>query len=629
MDVCSGGNLTPHRSNASASPTGNRAPSPRRGNKKRRVQRDETDSSLFRFDFALPRRREERNGAINHGGRGGDALLPAFLGRRGGSNPVPPFSPRHPLLLQASRRGRHLLRQPLACPVAPRGLRRAFSVSASAASGGGNGAVPSGDSRREYDYDLFTIGAGSGGMRASSAASSLYGARVAVCEMPFATVASDALGGVGGTCVLRGCVPKKLLVHASKYSHEFEESRGFGWTYETDPKHDWTTLMTNKNLELQRLMGVQTNALKNSGVTIIEGRGKIVGPHTVSVDGKFYTAKNILIAVGGRPSMPNIPGIEHVIDSDAALDLPTRPDKIAIVGGGYIALEFAGIFNGLKSDVHVFIRQKKVLRGFDEEVRDFVAEQMSLRGITFHMEHTPQEITKSDDNLLSLKTNKGAISGFSHVMFATGRKPNTKNLGLEEAGVKMGKNGAILVDEYSRTSVDSIWAVGDVTNRVNLTPVALMEGGALAKTIFGNEPTKPDYSAVPSAVFSQPPIGQVGLTEEKAFENYGDIDIYAANFRPLRATLSGLPERVYMKVVVCANSNKVVGVHMCGEDAPEIIQGIAIAVKAGLTKQNFDATVGVHPTTAEEFVTMRNPTRKIRRDTAAVAKTKDEAVNEK
>uniref|UniRef100_A0A0E0GH66 Glutathione reductase n=1 Tax=Oryza nivara TaxID=4536 RepID=A0A0E0GH66_ORYNI len=490
-------------------------------------------------------------------------------------------------------------------PLLPHARRH---VSASAAPNGAS-------SEGEYDYDLFTIGAGSGGVRASRFASTLYGARAAVCEMPFATVASDDLGGVGGTCVLRGCVPKKLLVYGSKYSHEFEESHGFGWVYETDPKHDWNTLIANKNTELQRLVGIYKNILNNSGVTLIEGRGKIVDPHTVSVDGKLYTARNILIAVGGRPSMPNIPGIEHVIDSDAALDLPSKPEKIAIVGGGYIALEFAGIFNGLKSEVHVFIRQKKVLRGFDEEVRDFIAEQMSLRGITFHTEQSPQAITKSNDGLLSLKTNKETIGGFSHVMFATGRKPNTKNLGLEEVGVKLDKNGAIMVDEYSRTSVDSIWAVGDVTDRVNLTPVALMEGGAFAKTVFGDEPTKPDYRAVPSAVFSQPPIGQVGLTEEQAIEEYGDVDIYTANFRPLRATLSGLPDRIFMKLIVCATTNKVVGVHMCGEDAPEIIQGVAIAVKAGLTKQDFDATIGIHPTSAEEFVTMRNATRKVRRST--------------
>nr|CAB3494708.1 unnamed protein product [Digitaria exilis] len=539
---------------------------------------------------------------------------------------------RHQLLLHASRRGRgHRHPLPLTAVSPWRAhLRRALSVSAS---GGSNGAAPV-SAEREYDYDLFTIGAGSGGMRASRAASALYGARAAVCEMPFATVASDALGGVGGTtfstcacrqkqaidifsskkliylcvrCVLRGCVPKKLLVYASNYSHEFEESRGFGWMYETDPKHDWRTLITNKNLELQRLVGIQTNTLKNSGVTMIEGRGKIVDPHTVCVDGKLYTAKNILVAVGGRPSKPNIPGIEHAIDSDAALDLPSRPEKIAIVGGGYIALEFAGIFNGLKSDVHVFIRQNKVLRGFDEEVRDFVAEQMSLRGVKFHIEQTPQAVTKSDDGSLSLKTNKETISGFSHVMFATGRKPNTKvNIILSQFGTGRywGQNGRA-------------WCYCDVTNRLNLTPVALMEAGAIARTIFGNEPTKPDYSAVPSAVFSQPPIGQVGLTEDKAIETYGDIDVYTSNFKPLRATLSGLPDRVFMKVIVCSKTNKVLGVHMCGEDAPEIIQGIAIAVKAGLTKQNFDSTIGVHPTTAEEIVTMRNPTRKVQRDTAS------------
>ncbi|OEL17941.1 Glutathione reductase, chloroplastic [Dichanthelium oligosanthes] len=532
---------------------------------------------------------------------------------------------------------------------APRPCRRHVSASAAAAP---NGASAEG----EYDYDLFTIGAGSGGVRASRFASTFYGARVATCEMPFATVASEVHGGLGGTCVLRGCVPKKLLVYGSKYSHEFEESHNFGWTYETEPKHDWSTLIANKNTELQRLVGIYRNILNNAGVTLIEGRGKIVDPHTVSVNGKLYTAKNILIGVGGRPSMPDIPGIEHAIDSDAALDLPSKPEKIAIVGGGYIALEFAGIFNGLKSEVHVFIRQKKVLRGFDEEVRDFIGEQISLRGITFHTEQTPEAVTKSNDGLLSLKTNKETIGGFSHVMFATGRRPNTKNLGLEEVGVAMDKNGAIVVDEYSRTSVDSIWAVGDVTNRVNLTPVALMEGGAFAKTVFGNEPTKPDYRhtlsfllqtiidltimwilivslwitmfdrAIPSAVFSQPPIGQVGLTEEQAIEEYGDVDVFVANFRPLKATLSGLPDRVLMKIIVCATTNKVVGVHMCGDDAPEIIQGIAIAVKAGLTKQDFDATIGVHPTAAEEFVTMRNATRKIRKKSADQVESKDEVV---
>ncbi|KAK4482308.1 hypothetical protein RD792_009461 [Penstemon davidsonii] len=470
-----------------------------------------------------------------------------------------------------------------------------------------NGAEPP----RKYDFDLFTIGAGSGGVRASRYAAN-FGATTAVCELPFATISSESTGGVGGTCVLRGCVPKKLLVYASKFSHEFEDSHGFGWNYEAEPEHDWSILIANKNAELQRLTGIYKNILNNAGVKLMEGRGKIVDPHTVDVNGKLYTAKNILISVGGRPFIPDIPGSEYVIDSDAALDLPSKPTKIAIVGGGYIALEFAGIFNGLKSGVHVFIRQKKVLRGFDEEVRDFVEEQMSLRGIEFHAEETPQAIVKSSDGSLSLKTNKGTVDGFSHVMFATGRIPNTKNLGLEAVGVKLSKNGAIEVNEYSQTSVPSIWAVGDVTDRINLTPVALMEGGALAKTLFANQPTKPDHSDVPSAVFSQPPIAQVGLTEEQAVKEYGDVDVYTSNFRPLKATLSGLPDRVFMKLIVCAKTNKVIGLHMCGEDSPEIVQGFAVAVKAGLTKADFDTTVGIHPTAAEELVTMRTPTRKVR-----------------
>lgn len=460
-------------------------------------------------------------------------------------------------------------------------------------------------------------------MRASRFAAN-FGASVAVCELPFATISSETTGGVGGTCVLRGCVPKKLLVYSSKYSHEFEESCGFGWTYESEPKHDWSTMIANKNAELHRLTGIYKNILKNANVKLIEGRGKILDPHTVDVDGKIYTAKNILISVGGRPFVPEIPGREYVIDSDAALDLPTRPKKIAIVGGGYIAVEFAGIFNGLKSDVHVFIRQKKVLRGFDEEIRDFVAEQMSLKGIEFHTEESPQAIVKSSDGTLSLKTTKGTIEGFSHVMFATGRRPNTKKLGLEKVGVEMDKNGAIQVDEYSRTSVPSIWAVGDVTDRINLTPVALMEGGALAKTLFANEPTKPDFRAVPSAVFSQPPIGQVGLTEEQAVEEFGDVDVFTSNYRPLKATLSGLPDRVFMKMIVCAKTNKVLGLHVCGEDSPEIVQGFAIAIKAGLTKADFDATVGIHPTSAEELVTMRTPTRKIRSSSTPEGKTDPE-----
>ncbi|XP_057422988.1 glutathione reductase, chloroplastic/mitochondrial [Lotus japonicus] len=494
--------------------------------------------------------------------------------------------------------------------------RRTFAVRADSQ----NGADPA----RHYDFDLFAIGAGSGGVRAARFAAINYGASVAVCELPFSTISSDTTGGVGGTCVIRGCVPKKLLVYASKYAHEFEESNGFGWRYETEPQHDWSTLIANKNAELQRLTGIYKNILNNAGVKLLEGHGKIIDPHTVQVDGKLYTAKNILVSVGGRPFIPDLPGKEYVIDSDAALDLPSKPEKIAIVGGGYIALEFAGIFHGLKSEVHVFIRQKQVLRGFDEEVRDFVAEQMSLGGIEFHTEESPQAITKSADGSLTLKTNKGTVEGFSHIMFATGRRPNTKNLGLESVGVKIAKDGAIEVDEYSQTSVPSIWAIGDVTNRVNLTPVALMEGVALTKTLFQNEPTKPDYRAIPSAVFSQPPIGVVGLTEEQAVQQYGDVDIFTANFRPLKATLSGLPDRVFMKLIVSAKTNEVLGLHMCGEDAAEIAQGFAVAIKAGLKKADFDSTIGIHPTAAEEFVTMRTPTRKIRKSQPSEGKSDSE-----
>lgn len=469
----------------------------------------------------------------------------------------------------------------------------------------------------DYDFELITIGGGSGGVRASRFAAN-FGAKVAVIELPFAAISSDQAGGLGGTCVLRGCVPKKLLVYGSKFSHEFEESRGFGWTFDTEPKHDWPTLIAQKNAELRRLLGVYKNILTNAGVTLIEGRGKVVDDHTVEVNGKQYTSKYILLAVGGRAFVPDIPGKEFVITSDEALDLPSRPEKIGIIGGGYISLEFAGIFNGLGSEVHVYVRQKKILRGFDEEIRDFLANQMALKGINFHFEESPSAVEKGSDSSLSLKTNRGTEHSFSHIMFATGRRPNTKNLGLEEVGVALDEKGAIEVDEYSKTNIDSIWAVGDVTNRMNLTPVALMEGGAFARTVFGGQNLKPDHENVASAVFTQPPVGTVGLTEQQAIEKYGDIDVYTSNFRPMKATLSGLPDRTFLKLIVETATDKVVGVHLCGEETPEITQGVAIAVKAGLTKAEFDTTVGIHPTTAEELVTMRTPTRKIRQKDAKV-----------
>lgn len=481
---------------------------------------------------------------------------------------------------------------------------RKVSVRAAAGSAGEEGGADG-----EYAYDLVTIGAGSGGVRASRIASS-YGAKVAICELPFAAIPSDSKGGVGGTCVLRGCVPKKLLVFASHYAHGFEESKNFGWSYDSKPKHDWGTLVANKNKELQRLLGVYKNILSSNNVALIEGRGKIVDAHTVEIGGKSYKTKHILIAVGGRATLPDIPGKELVITSDEALDLPARPGKICIVGGGYIALEFAGIFNGLGSEVHVFVRQDKVLRGFDEEIRDFLGEQMALKGITFHFGESPTAVEKTETGL-KLVTTKSEESADA-VMFAIGRKPNTRNLGLEDAGVELDGKGAVVVDDYSRTSVDSIWAVGDVTNRLNLTPVAIMEGMAFAETAFANDPAKPNHKYVPSAVFTDPPIGTVGLTEAEALKQLGDIDVYTSNFRPMKATISGLSDRVFMKIIVDASTDKVVGVHMCGADAAEIMQGFGVAVKAGLTKAQFDSTVGIHPTSAEELVTMRSPARKLR-----------------
>eukprot|EP00897_Mesotaenium_endlicherianum_P011018 jgi/Mesen1/9945/ME000071S09365 len=471
----------------------------------------------------------------------------------------------------------------------------------------------------EYDYDLFTIGAGSGGVRASRFATQ-YGAKAAVCELPFSTISSDSTGGVGGTCVIRGCVPKKLMVYSSHYSHDFESSRGFGWSYPAAPMFEWATLRRNKNKELERLTKAYRTTLANANVDLLEGRGKVVGPHEVDVNGRRITARHILIAVGGRATVPDLPGREYVITSDEALDLEEVPRKICIVGGGYIALEFAGIFNGLGAEVHVFMRQAKPLRGFDEEVREFLAEQLTKAGIILHTSESPASVEKLGPGALALVTESGLRVEADTVMFATGRAANTKNLGLEEVGVKLDKKGTVEVDEYSHTSVPSIWAVGDCTNRINLTPVALMEGMAFAKTVFGGDSTKPDYSIVPSAVFTQPPIGTSGLTEEQAIEKYGDVDVYTSSFRPMKATLSGLEDRTFMKVIVDVESHKVVGVHMVGDDAAEILQGIAIAMKAGCTKEHFDSTVGIHPSAAEEFVSMRTPTRRIRRDDADKAK---------
>jgi glutathione reductase (NADPH) len=445
-----------------------------------------------------------------------------------------------------------------------------------------------------YDFDMFTIGAGSGGV-ASSRRAGAYGARVAICEEL----------RVGGTCVLRGCVPKKLLVYGAQFADAFADAEGFGWTV-PPADFDWPKLIAAKDKEIGRLSQIYINMLNNAKVEIIEGRGIVVDPHTVEINGKRYTAENILVAAGGWPETPEIPGIEHVISSNEALDLPTLPKRIVIVGGGYIAVEFAGIFNGFGSDVVEIIRRQDVLRGFDEDIRVYLGEEMRGRGIDIRSNAQIARIDKADRGYV-VTTTAGDTIDTDLVMYATGRAPNTNGLGLVELGVELTESGAIVVDEWQRSpKVQSIYAIGDVTDRINLTPVAIAEGRAIAETLFNNNPIRMDHADVPSAVFSNPPIGTVGLTEDEARKRYGEIDVYQARFRPMKNTLSGRGERTFLKLVVDAKTDRVVGCHMLGPDAPEIIQGLAIAVKCGATKRQFDQTVGIHPSAAEEFVTLRD-----------------------
>ncbi len=447
-----------------------------------------------------------------------------------------------------------------------------------------------------YDFDLFTIGAGSGGVACSRRAAA-YGARVAICEEL----------RVGGTCVLRGCVPKKLLVYGAQFADAFADAAGFGWTV-PPAQFDWPSLIAAKDKEIGRLSQIYINMLKNSGVEIIDGRGVVADPHTVEIAGRRYTADKILIAVGGWPETPQIPGIEHVISSNEALDLPALPKRIVIVGGGYIAVEFAGIFSGFGSEVVEIIRRADVLRGFDEDIRVHLGEEMRGRGVDIRGGTRVARIDKAADGY-AVTTTDGDRIATDLVMYATGRKPNTSGLGLAESGVALTENGAVVVDEWQRsTTVPNIYAVGDVTDRINLTPVAIAEGRAIAETLYNDNPIRMDHGDVPSAVFSQPPIGTVGLTEEEARREFGEIDIYSARFKPMKNTLSGRDERTFMKLVVDARSDRVLGCHMLGPDAPEIIQGLAVAVKCGATKRQFDQTVGIHPSAAEEFVTMREKT---------------------
>jgi glutathione reductase (NADPH) len=445
----------------------------------------------------------------------------------------------------------------------------------------------------DYDFDLFTIGAGSGGVAASRRAAS-YGARVAIAENV----------RVGGTCVLRGCVPKKLLVYGAHFAEEMEDAAGFGWT--VTGSLDWGKLIAAKNRETDRLNGIYINMLNGSGVKIVEGHAELRDAHTVLVDGKPYTAKYILIATGGRPERPSIPGIEHTITSDEALELKTLPKRVVIVGGGYIAVEFAGIFNAAGSQVRELIRAPQILRGFDEDIRNHLAAEMTKKGIVIVNNQKSSRIEKVGGALRVHVAGDIAFDADA-VMYATGRVPNTNRLGLDRVGIHLNKRGAIAVDEWQQTTVPGIYAIGDCTDRINLTPVAIAEGRALAETLFNRNPMKMDHVDVPSAVFSQPPVGTVGLNEAAARAICESVDIYKAVYRPMKHTLSGRDEKVMMKLVVDRASDRVLGAHMVGPDSPEIIQGLAIAVKARLTKKDFDRTIAIHPTAAEEFVLMREP----------------------
>ena len=440
-----------------------------------------------------------------------------------------------------------------------------------------------------FDFDLFTIGGGSGGVRASRVAAS-YGARVAIAESH----------RFGGTCVNVGCIPKKLFSYAAHFREEFAIAAGFGWTV-GEPRFDWPTLLANKDREIARLNSVYERVLSLAGVEILRGRATVARPHAVSINGKTYSAKHVLIATGSWPQLPPIPGRELAITSNEAFALERLPARAMVVGGGYIAVEFASIFNGLGVQTTLAYRGAQLLRGFDAELGTRLGEEMARKGVSVLLRKNPSKI----ENGLKVTFEDGSTDNFDLVMLATGRKPNTAGLGLETAGVKLGSDGAVLVDNYSRSSVDSIHAIGDVTNRLNLTPVATAEGMALANTLFGGQPTPVDHENVPTTVFANPNLGTVGLSEEKARARFGKVDIYKAAFRSLKHTMGASEEKIFMKLVVDAASQRILGAHMLGPDAGETIQGIAIAVKLGATKAQFDATIGIHPTAAEEFVTMR------------------------
>ena len=446
----------------------------------------------------------------------------------------------------------------------------------------------------EFDYDLFTIGAGSGGVRASRVAAA-HGAKVAVAEEY----------RVGGTCVIRGCVPKKMLVYGAHFAEDLKDARQFGWSTE-NATFDWVKLRDNVLGDVDRLNGLYTQTLENHGVEIINRRATLTGPHEITLeDGKVISARHILIAVGAHPYVPDCPGHDLGITSNEAFHLDAIPQRVLIAGGGYIANEFAGIFNEFGAKVTIMTRSDQMLRSYDESLRERLLHISMLKGIDFRFHAEFRGIEKTDEGCLKVSMTNHEDLEVDCVMFATGRVPNTKGLGLDKAGVELGGKGEIAVDRFSKTNVDHIYAVGDVTGRVQLTPVAIREGQAFADTVFGNKPTSVSYDCIPSAVFSHPPIAAVGLTESEARNKFGSVKVYESDFRAMKNVVAGRDERALYKMVCDADSGKILGIHMIGPDAPEIMQAAAVAVKAGLTKEDFDNTVAIHPTMAEEMVLLR------------------------
>ncbi|AQQ67383.1 glutathione-disulfide reductase [Microbulbifer agarilyticus] len=448
----------------------------------------------------------------------------------------------------------------------------------------------------EFDFDLFVIGAGSGGVRAARMAAAT-GMRVAVVEDRY----------MGGTCVNVGCVPKKLFVYASSYSETFEDATAFGWQGQGGAQFAWPTLRDNNAKEITRLNGIYRKLLGNAGVTVIDGRGKLTGRQQVTVGDTQYSAERILVATGGWPYVPEFPGSEHVITSNEVFSLEVFPKRVLVVGGGYIAVEFAGIFAGLGAETHLSYRRDLFLRGFDNDIRHFVRDEIEKKSVQLHFHHQVSSIEKAPDGSLRVQDSDGNVLEVDAVLYATGRKPNTRGLGLEELGVVLQKDGTIGIDDNFRSSVTSIYALGDVTGGPELTPVALAEAMALVKHWQTGKTAEIDYNNIPTAVFCQPNIGTVGLSEEEARQAGISVAIYRSDFRAMRHSVSGRDERTLMKLVVDTSNDRVIGAHMVGPDAGEIIQGIAVAMKAGATKSVFDQTIGIHPTAAEEFVTMRTP----------------------